>query len=55
VKLSTLRSSPETIFDAVKAAGVRALVSAGWGGLGGVKVPEDVFILKGVFFFGANG
>ncbi|WVF67372.1 hypothetical protein IAT40_002127 [Kwoniella sp. CBS 6097] len=37
----------KTIFDAVKAAGVRALVSAGWGGLGGCEVPENVFILKG--------
>jgi hypothetical protein len=36
-----------TIFDAVKMAGVRALVSAGWGGLGGVETPEEVFILKG--------
>ena len=33
------------IFDAVKASGQRALVSAGWGGLGGTKVPENVFIL----------
>lgn len=33
--------------EAVKAAGVRALVSAGWGGLGGADVPEEVCILKG--------
>ena len=37
----------ETIFDAVKQAGVRALVSAGWGGLGETDIPENVFILKG--------
>ncbi|OCF44536.1 hypothetical protein I317_01608 [Kwoniella heveanensis CBS 569] len=37
----------KTIFEAVQAAGVRALVSAGWGGLGGCDVPENVFILKG--------
>jgi sterol 3beta-glucosyltransferase len=35
------------IFDAVKDAGVRALVSAGWGGLGGADIPENVFILEG--------
>ena len=35
----------QTIFDAVKASGVRALVSAGWGGLGGASIPENVFIL----------
>lgn len=34
--------------EAVKSAGVRALVSAGWGGLGGVDVPPEVFILKGM-------
>lgn len=33
--------------EAVKESGVRALVSAGWGGLGGADVPEEVFILKG--------
>ena len=33
--------------EAVKSAGVRALVSAGWGGLGGADVPPEVFILKG--------
>ena len=37
----------QTILDAVKIAGVRALVSAGWGGLGGAKVSEEVFILEG--------
>ena len=37
----------ETIFEAVKKAGIRALVSAGWGGLGGTDVPDDVFILEG--------
>ena len=28
-------------------AGVRALVSAGWGGLGDTTPPDNVFILKG--------
>lgn len=37
----------ETIMEAVKESGVRALVSAGWGGLGGADVPPEVFILKG--------
>lgn len=36
------------IFDATKQAGVRALVSAGWGGLGGLSVPPHVFILGNV-------
>jgi len=36
-----------TIFDAVSVAGVRALVSKGWGGLGAdsVGIPEGVFML----------
>ncbi|KIO22728.1 glycosyltransferase family 1 protein [Tulasnella calospora MUT 4182] len=38
---------PETIFDAIKLANVRAIVSAGWGGLGGKDIPPDVFILTG--------
>jgi hypothetical protein len=38
---------PATIFEAVQKAGVRALVSAGWGGLGEATVPNNVFILKG--------
>jgi sterol 3beta-glucosyltransferase len=36
------------IFQATKEAGVRALVSAGWGGLGGAKIPPNVFILGNV-------
>jgi hypothetical protein len=40
-------TSIETIMEAVKESGVRALVSAGWGGLGGADVPPEVFILKG--------
>ncbi|EIW72027.1 hypothetical protein TREMEDRAFT_25667 [Tremella mesenterica DSM 1558] len=35
-----------TILEAVKTTGVRAIISAGWGGLGGVDVPKDVYILK---------
>lgn len=37
-----------TIFDAVKLAGVRALVSKGWGGIGGedgADIPDGVFML----------
>lgn len=34
------------IFDAVKMAGVRALVSKGWGGLGGDDVPEHIHMLE---------
>ncbi|KAK4687648.1 hypothetical protein P7C73_g2470, partial [Tremellales sp. Uapishka_1] len=36
-----------TIFNAVKKAGVRALVSAGWGDIGGAGSSEDIFIIKG--------
>ena len=37
------------ICAAVKRAGVRALVSKGWGGLGGdIKVPENIFLLGNV-------
>ncbi|KAM7185023.1 hypothetical protein V8F20_011973 [Naviculisporaceae sp. PSN 640] len=37
----------QMIFEAVKKAGVRALVSKGWGGLGGdsLDVPENIFML----------
>ena len=38
----------ETVFAAVENAGVRALVSVGWGGLGGTSIPKDVFILGNV-------
>ncbi|KAG9011901.1 hypothetical protein FRB94_007337 [Tulasnella sp. JGI-2019a] len=33
------------LLEAVRETGVRALISAGWGGLGGSDVPENVFIL----------
>ena len=36
----------QTIFEAVEKAGVRALVSKGWGGLGDDNVPENVFMLE---------
>lgn len=36
----------EMIFEAVKLAGVRALVSKGWGGLGGDNVPDNIFMLE---------
>jgi UDP:flavonoid glycosyltransferase YjiC (YdhE family) len=37
----------ETIFEAVKLAGVRALVSKGWGGLGGddMELPDYIYML----------
>ncbi|PPQ82369.1 hypothetical protein CVT25_008330 [Psilocybe cyanescens] len=38
----------KTIFEATKQAGVRALVSSGWGGLGGVFVPPHIFMLGNV-------
>lgn len=34
------------IFEAVKVAGVRALVSKGWGGLGDDNVPDNIFMLE---------
>ena len=44
----------QIIFDAVRASGQRALVSAGWGGLGGTEVPPEIFILgqPSIPFFG---
>lgn len=35
----------QMIFEAVELAGVRAVVSKGWGGLGGDQVPENIFML----------
>ncbi|KAI0379590.1 glycosyltransferase family 1 protein [Hypomontagnella monticulosa] len=35
----------EMIFEAVRMAGVRALVSKGWGGLGQDNVPENIYML----------
>jgi hypothetical protein len=34
------------IFEAVKKAGVRALVSKGWGGLGDDNTPENIYMLE---------
>ncbi|KAI9786378.1 MAG: hypothetical protein M1816_008039 [Peltula sp. TS41687] len=34
------------IFEAVQKTGVRALVSKGWGGLGGGQAPENVYMLE---------
>ncbi|KAI1144423.1 glycosyltransferase family 1 protein [Hypoxylon sp. FL0543] len=36
----------EMIFEAVRLAGVRALVSKGWGGLGQDNVPEHIYMLE---------
>ncbi|KAL8370376.1 hypothetical protein RB595_000650 [Gaeumannomyces hyphopodioides] len=36
----------EMIFEAVKLAGVRALVSKGWGGLGNENIPDGIFMLE---------
>jgi UDP:flavonoid glycosyltransferase YjiC (YdhE family) len=36
----------EMIFDAVNRAGVRALVSKGWGGLGQDNAPKNIFMLE---------
>lgn len=36
----------EMIFEAVKQAGVRALVSKGWGGLGRDDIPDNIFMLE---------
>lgn len=38
----------QVIFEATRLAGVRALISAGWGGLGNTQVPPHVFILGNV-------
>jgi UDP:flavonoid glycosyltransferase YjiC (YdhE family) len=38
----------QDIFEATSQAGVRALVSAGWGGLGGATIPSHIFILGNV-------
>ncbi|KAF9453711.1 glycosyltransferase family 1 protein [Macrolepiota fuliginosa MF-IS2] len=42
------RAMTKLIFEATSQAGVRALVSAGWGGLGGVEVPSHIFILGNI-------
>ncbi|KII89415.1 glycosyltransferase family 1 protein [Plicaturopsis crispa FD-325 SS-3] len=48
VVVNDSKAMSETIFSATKNAGVRALVSAGWGGLGGASVPDHVFMLGNV-------
>lgn len=35
------------ILEAVDKAGIRAIVSAGWSDLGGLDLPESVFLIKG--------
>lgn len=35
----------QTIFEAVKLAGIRALVNKGWGGLGGGETPDNILML----------
>ncbi|KAF7545034.1 hypothetical protein G7Z17_g9492 [Cylindrodendrum hubeiense] len=41
-------SFTQMIFKAVKMAGVRALVSKGWGKLGGDNVPDNIFMLDNI-------
>ncbi|KAI1213308.1 glycosyltransferase family 1 protein [Annulohypoxylon truncatum] len=38
----------EMIFNAVRSAGVRALVSKGWGGLGQDYVPENIYMVDNI-------
>ncbi|KAI1469484.1 glycosyltransferase family 1 protein [Daldinia caldariorum] len=38
----------EMIFEAVELAGVRAVVSKGWGGLGLVDVPDNIYMLDDI-------
>lgn len=33
------------IFEAIKLAGVRAILSKGWGGIGTEKTPENVYMI----------
>ena len=39
------RRLTKLIFEAVRLAGVRDVVSKGWGGIGLEEVPEDVFMI----------
>lgn len=36
------------IFEAVRLAGVRALVSAGWSKIGGDNIPDNIYILGNI-------
>lgn len=42
------KAMTKLIFEATAQAGVRALVSAGWGGLGGIDIPPHIFILGNI-------
>ncbi|EIW85621.1 glycosyltransferase family 1 protein [Coniophora puteana RWD-64-598 SS2] len=42
------KAMTELIFQATSQASVRVLLSAGWGGLGGMSVPDHVFLLGNV-------
>ncbi|WVQ94954.1 hypothetical protein IAU59_002044 [Kwoniella sp. CBS 9459] len=41
------KAMTEMIYEAVKRAGVRALILSGWAGLGEGHVPEGVYVIKG--------
>ncbi|KAH7928152.1 glycosyltransferase family 1 protein [Leucogyrophana mollusca] len=42
------KAMSEMIFEATAQASVRAVVSAGWGGLGGMSIPDHIYILGNV-------
>jgi UDP:flavonoid glycosyltransferase YjiC (YdhE family) len=41
-------SMTQLVLQALKLSGQRAVLASGWGGLGGVDLPADVFLLKAV-------
>ncbi|KAG9038416.1 hypothetical protein FRB95_001273 [Tulasnella sp. JGI-2019a] len=45
VVVENAEAMTQTIFEALKQSNVRAIVSAGWGGLGGSSVPPNTYIL----------
>jgi sterol 3beta-glucosyltransferase len=42
------QQTTELVLDAVKQAGVRAVLASGWGGLSAANVPENVFLMDSV-------
>jgi len=42
------RALTNIIFEAAKLAGVRAIVSKGWGGMGTESVPDNIFMIGNV-------